>query len=128
MLYQVIDPTIKKHHVGFLGVHHTTKPIYPVTRCHLNAMVADTQKWEQSAAFLLDSHPGVSRWVKNDRLGFFIPYRNRGVPSSAGLRLRWHCCGVPACFGPRLPAMLPENSARPKRLQRQPDGRPRMGR
>ena len=44
-------------------------------------MVADTQKWEQSAAFLLDSHPGVVRWVKNDRLGFFIPYRNRGVPA-----------------------------------------------
>lgn len=60
---------------------HSTKPIYPVTRCHLNAMVADTQKWEQSAAFLLDSHPGVRRWVKNDRLGFFIPYRNRGVPA-----------------------------------------------
>ncbi|MBN8948941.1 MAG: DEAD/DEAH box helicase family protein [Rhizobiales bacterium] len=60
---------------------HTTKPIYPVTRCHLNAMVADTQKWEQSAAFLLDSHPGVKSWVKNDRLGFFIPYRNRGLPA-----------------------------------------------
>lgn len=60
---------------------HTTKPIYPVTRCHLNAMVADTQKWEQSAAFLLDSHPGVKKWVKNDRLGFFIPYRNRGLPA-----------------------------------------------
>lgn len=60
---------------------HTTKPIYPVTRCHLNAMVADTQKWEQSAGFLLDTHPGVRRWVKNDRLGFFIPYRNRGVPA-----------------------------------------------
>ena len=60
---------------------HTTKPIYPVTRCHLNAMVADTQKWEQSAAFLLDSHPGVRSWVKNDRLGFYIPYRNRGLPA-----------------------------------------------
>jgi type III restriction enzyme len=60
---------------------HTTKPIYPVTNCHLNAMVADTQKWEQSAAFLLDSHPGVKKWVKNDRLGFFIPYRNKGVPA-----------------------------------------------
>lgn len=60
---------------------HTTKPIYPVTRCHLNAMVADTQKWEQSAAFLLDSHPGVRKWVKNERLGFFIPYRNRGLPA-----------------------------------------------
>jgi len=31
MLYQVIDPIIKKHHVGFLGVHHTTKPIYKDT-------------------------------------------------------------------------------------------------
>lgn len=61
---------------------HTTKPIYPVTRCHLNAMVADTKKWEQSAAFLLDSHPGVMRWVKNDRLGFTIPYRRRGLPSN----------------------------------------------
>ncbi|MEH3117226.1 MAG: DEAD/DEAH box helicase family protein [Methylorubrum populi] len=60
---------------------HTTKPIYPVTRCHLNAMVADTKKWEQSAGFLIDTHLGVDRWVKNDRLGFFIPYRNRGVPA-----------------------------------------------
>ena len=60
---------------------HTMKPIYPVTKCHLNAMVADTQKWEQSAAFLLDSHPGVTKWVKNDRLGFFIPYRNKGLPA-----------------------------------------------
>ena len=60
---------------------HTTKPIYPVTRCHLNAMVADTQKWEQSATFLLDSHAGVRSWVKNDRLGFFIPYRDHGLPA-----------------------------------------------
>lgn len=60
---------------------HTTKPISPAEHCHLNAMVADTQQWEQSAAFLLDRHPGVLRWVKNDRLGFFVPYRNRGVPA-----------------------------------------------
>jgi len=64
-------------HVDF----HTTKPIYPVTRCHLNAMAADTKTWEQSAAFVLDSHPGVEKWVKNDRLGFFIPYRHRGLPA-----------------------------------------------
>jgi type III restriction enzyme len=60
---------------------HTTKPIYPVTKCHLNAMVADTQKWEQSAAFLLYSHPGVKKWVKNERLGFFVPYRNKSIPA-----------------------------------------------
>ena len=62
-------------------ISNTTKPIYPATRCHLNAMVADTSKWEQSAAFLLDSHAGVKSWVKNDRLGFFIPYRDRGLPA-----------------------------------------------
>uniref|UniRef100_A0A1W6STP2 Hydrolase n=2 Tax=Nitrosospira lacus TaxID=1288494 RepID=A0A1W6STP2_9PROT len=60
---------------------HTTKPIYPVTKCHFNAMAADTQKWEQTAVFLLDSHPGVKKWVKNERLGFFIPYRKKGLPA-----------------------------------------------
>lgn len=41
-------------------------------------MVADAEKWEQSAAFALDTHPGVRKWVKNDRLGFYIPYRHGG--------------------------------------------------
>lgn len=45
-------------------------------------MVADTRKWEQSAGFALDSHPGVQRWVKNDpHLGFAIPYRKRNSPA-----------------------------------------------
>jgi type III restriction enzyme len=61
--------------------YHTTKDIYPVNHCHLNAMVADTKKWEQSAGFALDSHPGVIRWVKNEHLGFVIPYRKNGVPA-----------------------------------------------
>ena len=60
---------------------HTTKPIRPAAHCHLNAMVADTQKWEQTAALLLDTHPGVTKWVKNERLGFFIPYRRNGLPA-----------------------------------------------
>lgn len=60
---------------------YSTKPIYPVEKCHLNAMVADTGKWEQSAAFALDSHPGVGRWVKNDHLGFTIPYRKKNIPA-----------------------------------------------
>lgn len=61
--------------------YHTTKSIYPVTHSHLNAMVADTSKWEQSAGFALDAHPGVVRWVKNEHLGFVIPYRKGGVPA-----------------------------------------------
>jgi type III restriction enzyme len=45
-------------------------------------MVADTKKWEQSAGFSLDKHPGVIKWVKNEHLGFAIPYRKNGVPSN----------------------------------------------
>lgn len=60
---------------------YSTKPIYPVEKCHLNAMVADTGKWEQSAAFALDSHPDVARWAKNDHLGFAIPYRKNNIPA-----------------------------------------------
>lgn len=58
---------------------HTGKDIAPVHRCHLNAGVFDTKKSEQQAAFILDTHERVDRWVKNDRLGFFIPYRREGT-------------------------------------------------
>jgi type III restriction enzyme len=57
----------------------TRKPIRATNKCHLNAMVADTKTWEQSAATVLDAHPGVVRWVKNDHLGFEIPYRKHGI-------------------------------------------------
>ena len=58
---------------------HTTKPVRAVTKCHLNLMVADTRKWEQSTGYLLDQHPGVVKWIKNDRLGFHIPYRHNNI-------------------------------------------------
>ena len=56
----------------------TGRDLWPVTRCHLNAMVADTKKWEQSAAYCLDTHAAVRAWVKNDHLGFIVPYRKDG--------------------------------------------------
>jgi type III restriction enzyme len=62
--------------------YHTTKDVYPVTKCHLNLMAADTKKWEQSAGFALDAHPGVINWVKNEHLGFTIPYRKNGIPAT----------------------------------------------
>jgi len=61
---------------------HTIKPICPGDRCHLNAMAADTEKWEQSAGFVLDTHPAVERWVKNEHLGLRVPYRRDGVRAS----------------------------------------------
>lgn len=52
----------------------TSKEVREVRRCHLNYLVADTGKWEQSAAYLIDTHPAVAAFVKNAGLGFAIPY------------------------------------------------------
>jgi type III restriction enzyme len=57
----------------------TTRNVWNVVaKCHLNACVADTQQWEQSAAYCLDVHPGVAAWVKNDHVGLHIRYRKAG--------------------------------------------------
>lgn len=58
---------------------HTGKEISPVQKCHLNAGVFDTTVFEQQAAFIFDTTERVSRWVKNERLGFVVPYRRDGV-------------------------------------------------
>jgi type III restriction enzyme len=55
------------------------RDLWPANKCHLNAMVADTSKWEQSAAFVLDANERVSRWAKNDHLGLRMPYRKGGL-------------------------------------------------
>lgn len=57
----------------------TGRQPWPVQKCHLNAIVADTKTWEQSAATALDAHSLVAKWVKNDHLGFVVPYRKDGV-------------------------------------------------
>jgi len=76
-------PTIAKGSAGVRSTAHvdfyTGRDLWPVSRCHLNAIVTDTKKWEQSAAFVLDTHSGVSSWVKNDHLGFVIPYSKAGA-------------------------------------------------
>jgi len=40
--------------------------------------VADTKLREQSAAYLLDTHPAVRAFVKHAGLGFAIPYVHNG--------------------------------------------------
>ena len=49
-----------------------------VMRSHVNYLVPDTSKWEQSAGYLIDTHPLVDAFVKNAGLGFAIPYLNNG--------------------------------------------------
>jgi type III restriction enzyme len=56
----------------------TTKDVREVVKCHLNYAVADTLRWEQSAAYYIDPHPATEAFVKNAGLGFAIPYLNNG--------------------------------------------------
>jgi type III restriction enzyme len=56
----------------------TSKAVREVRRCHLNYVVADTGKWEQSAASYIDTHPATAAFVKNAGLGFAIPYLHNG--------------------------------------------------
>lgn len=58
----------------------TGKDVREVVNSHLNYVVADTKQWEQSAAYLIDTHPRVEAFVKNAGLGFGIPYFNNGEP------------------------------------------------
>jgi type III restriction enzyme len=56
----------------------TSRDVREVLHCHLNYVVADTKKWEQAAAYFIDTHPAVDAFVKNEGLGFAIPYFHNG--------------------------------------------------
>ena len=55
----------------------TVKPVKDVVKSHLNYVVADS-KWENSTAYHLELHPRVAAFVKNQGLGFAIPYLHAG--------------------------------------------------
>ena len=56
----------------------TRRDVREVERSHVNLVVADTARWEQSAAYALDTHPAVEAFAKNAGLGFAIPYLHNG--------------------------------------------------
>jgi type III restriction enzyme len=56
----------------------TSRDVREVVRSHVNYVVADTAKWEQSAAYVLDTHSLVETFVKNAGLGFAMPYLHNG--------------------------------------------------
>ena len=58
----------------------TSREVRAVVRSHVNYVVADTRQWEQSAAYLIDTHSAVEAFVKNANLGFAIPYLHNGRP------------------------------------------------
>lgn len=65
---------------------------------HVNYMVADTRRWEQSAAYIIDTHPGVAAFVKNAGLGFAIPYLDNGQPHEYVPDFLVRLAGADECF------------------------------
>lgn len=62
---------------------YTTKDVYRTSEehCQVNFVVLDGphgNTWEQRVAGLLESIPSVAAYVKNDHLGFTIPYAYQG--------------------------------------------------
>jgi type III restriction enzyme len=71
------NPTGSTRYVNF----NTTKMLRWQTdsrRCHVNWAICDST-WEQEFCRVLDHHPQVRRWVKNQALGFEVPYKMGGV-------------------------------------------------
>ncbi|MGA2705606.1 MAG: type III restriction endonuclease subunit R, partial [Isosphaeraceae bacterium] len=56
----------------------TTKEVREVHKSHLNYVVADTRRWEEQAAYYLDTNDKVEAFVKNQGLNFTIPYLHNG--------------------------------------------------
>jgi type III restriction enzyme len=56
----------------------TSKPVKESERSHLSWVVMDTDRWEQTTAFYLDTDEHVRAFVKNFNLGFAIPYSHAG--------------------------------------------------
>ena len=57
----------------------TTRPCYGTHRSQINQVVLDTQTWERAACFGLEQSEAVACYVRNDHLGFSIPYEYTGV-------------------------------------------------
>jgi type III restriction enzyme len=60
----------------------TIKPVFMTQYSHVNAVAADTKRWEQSAAFRLEQavlHGLAEYYVRNEGMAFSIPYDFMGV-------------------------------------------------
>ena len=62
----------------------TTRPTYltRADKCHVSHVVADTESWEQKMAQVLEDMDEVVCYVKNQNLGYTVPYTLDGQERS----------------------------------------------
>ena len=66
------NPESSTRHVGFI----TSKPVFATDpgKCHVSHVVEDSN-WEAEMARVCEAHPRVISYVKNQGMGFDVPYR-----------------------------------------------------
>ncbi len=71
------NPKGSTRHVGF----STSKTTYRTSpqKCQINYVVCDSD-WEAELARVLESHPAVRAYAKNQGMQFEVPYRDGSVP------------------------------------------------
>jgi type III restriction enzyme len=74
----VLDQDHPIGRTGDMRTWYTAKPCEHTRKSHINVCVYEST-WEASDAYVLDTHPSVMAWAKNDHLGFEIYYLYRGV-------------------------------------------------
>jgi len=79
-LVGAIKPDTASGEASEIPRYETSREVREVVHSHLNYVVADTRQWEQSAAYVIDTHVLVEAFVKNAGLGFAIPYLHNGEP------------------------------------------------
>jgi type III restriction enzyme len=80
-LLAVLDPYNPKGSTRFVNFI-TSKPVWKTgaqpPKCQISHVVLDSD-WEEQLALTLENHPRVIAYVKNQALGFDIPYLDAGV-------------------------------------------------
>src|SRR5205807_2509169 len=71
------NPQGSTRHVSFSTSKSTWKT--SPKRCHVNYVVLDSD-WEAELARVLERHPQVRAYVKNQGMQFEVPYRDGAVP------------------------------------------------
>jgi type III restriction enzyme len=76
----MLDPYTPSGSSRFVNFN-TTKDVFATRadRCHINAAVLDSP-WEGEFARVVEDHPHVLAYVKNQGMQFEVPYRDGGTP------------------------------------------------
>lgn len=75
----MLDPYNPHGYTDFVSFITTKQDLYSTRLSHVNYVVCDSD-WEGELARVLDAHPRTIAYVKNQALGFEVPYRAGSVP------------------------------------------------